>query len=272
VSLVALLPPNSTALLGLIDVKRELGINSSDYDTLLTDLIAEASDLVYDLLGYSAFRTTRRETLEGNRRTVLVLRARPVLRIDAASYRGSAVTVSEVTIANANAGILSRDAGFDTCADPAEWSFDYLSGWFLTGDDITTTIDVSSSDNSYNSSAAFTRHLVAGDWIAASDFTNAANNGSKRVLTATASKITVEQTLVTESGATRTLGLENVPAALRRAAMTAVRSWYRARTQSGTIASKEVDGVKLSYAQDAASQLASVDRDVARQLGAWRDF
>lgn len=275
-SLTLIGAPHSTLLLDRTLVKSGLGVTGSDYDTLLDSLIYQATYLVYESLGYSAFRCTRRETLLGSRAHELVLSARPVLRVDAASYRGVAIDVAEVVLATPDAGIVSRDFGFQSCGDVAEWRVDTLSGWFLIGDNVTGSISVSAGDNSYNSSALFPEHLTPGDWLYAGQtgtaFSNAANNGYKRVLTATTSKITVEQTLVTEGAATHTLGFKNVPAELERAALEAVRVWFRARTRDPAIKSKSIDDVSITYSDSGAQSMpGAIERSVAAMLFAWRN-
>ena len=268
-------PPNSFDLLSLIGVKAELGINSVTYDTLLSDLIGTASNMVYDLLGYSAFRAPRRETLLGSRRNDLVLTARPVLTLDAASYNGVAVDVSTLRISNANAGIITREnfVEFDSSDIRDEWQIDYTSGWFLANDDFSGDLTVDDADDSYNSpTSAFPLYVLPGDMIAATGWTggNTANNGLKTIETATQAKITVQQALTAVPVAeSHPIGFKNVPAALERAAMEAVRSFYRARTQSGNLASQRIDDVELRYATDASAQLAAVQQTMSRYLGNW---
>lgn len=264
--------PNSTLLLNRIKVKEQLGISGTTYDNLLDELIEQASRLVYDTLGYSAFRCTRRETLRGSRRTELVLRALPVLRIDAASYRGSAIDPTEIRF-DANTGIISRDFAFESCGDPSEWTIDYLSGWFLTDDDTSGSISVAESDDSFNSSALFPDYIIAGDRIAAggaNNFTNAANNGSHIVESATTSKIEVASALTDELAGTRDIAVRNVPAELERAAMQCVSVWYRQRTSNSTIKSKSLADVSITYADTGASWAQTLDQDVTRMLGSWR--
>ena len=79
-------------------------------------------------------------------------------------------------------------------------------GWTSVVTDTETTIAAASGDNSFNDSGSgFT--FTANEWVKTSGFTNAANNGYFKIVSATASKIVVSGgTLVTESaGSSRTI-------------------------------------------------------------------
>lgn len=270
-SLALLAAPNSTALLSPLRVKDELGITSSTYDTLLTNLIAQAENLVWNLLGYSGFRGLRRETLRGSRRTELVLRALPVLRIDAATYRGVSVDPATLIIANANAGILTSNQGFDSCGDPSEWQIDYISGWFLQGDVVTGDLNVVALDSSYNSTTgSLPLYVVPGDFIAVTGSLESANNGLKRVLTADVDEITVDAVLVDEDPSPATLGFQTIPAEIERAAFEAVQTWFLARTRNPSISSKTIGPVSISYASGGGAAGPEVARSLATQLSNWR--
>lgn len=66
-----------------------------------------------------------------------------------------------------------------------------------------TSIAAASSTNTYTIVGAVTTGLVAGQWVKLGGFTNAANNGYKKVLTIPSSTtFTVAQTLTTESAVT----------------------------------------------------------------------
>jgi len=81
------------------------------------------------------------------------------------------------------------------------------SAWSTPATVTASTISASSTDNSFNDSANGFNSLVANQWIYASGFTNAANNGFFKIKTKTSTKITVTGgTLVTESaGSSRTI-------------------------------------------------------------------
>jgi len=82
------------------------------------------------------------------------------------------------------------------------------AGWTATVTVTGTTISVAESDDSFNDSGAGFGSISDNDWIYASGFTNAANNGWFKVVTATASKLIVANgsSLVDEaSGSSRTI-------------------------------------------------------------------
>ena len=60
------------------------------------------------------------------------------------------------------------------------------------------TIDADDSDNSYNDSGSGFGSIVAGQWVLVAGFDTAANNGYKKVVSATTAKVIVSATLVTE--------------------------------------------------------------------------
>ena len=74
----------------------------------------------------------------------------------------------------------------------------WLDKTIVIDDSIGVAVD--DTDDSYNSAAAFADNLQAGDLVAVTGFTTAANNGTKRIMSATTSKIKVDDTdLVTEA-------------------------------------------------------------------------
>lgn len=81
------------------------------------------------------------------------------------------------------------------------------SAWASAVTVTASTISASSVDNSFSDSGSGFGSLVANQWIYASGFTNAANNGFFKIATKAAGKITVTGgTLVTESaGSSRTI-------------------------------------------------------------------
>lgn len=83
------------------------------------------------------------------------------------------------------------------------------SAWAAAVTITNSTTSAASGDNSFNDSGSGFGALVVGQWIKASSFSNAANNGYFKIVTKTTAKITVVGgTLVTEAaGAPRTIYL-----------------------------------------------------------------
>jgi len=80
------------------------------------------------------------------------------------------------------------------------------AGWTAPVTVTASTISVASGDSSFNDSGNGFGSIVANQWIRASGFTAAADNGYFKVASATAAKVIVYATLVTEAeGASRTI-------------------------------------------------------------------
>jgi len=73
------------------------------------------------------------------------------------------------------------------------------AGWTVPVTVTASTISAASGDSSFNDSGSGFAGIVANQWIKASGFTNAENNGYFKVASTTTSKIVVYGTLVTES-------------------------------------------------------------------------
>jgi hypothetical protein len=72
-------------------------------------------------------------------------------------------------------------------------------------------IDASAVDDSFNSASSDFTDIVDGQWVKVAGYTDPANNGVFKVLTATAAKLIVQSTLVTEAaGPTITVGGEMI--------------------------------------------------------------
>jgi len=76
-----------------------------------------------------------------------------------------------------------------------------LSTWNTSVDTVSsvTDIDAASTDNSYNATSSDLSVFGVGEWIEVRGFTEAANNGYKKVVSAAAGKLVVEQSLTDES-------------------------------------------------------------------------
>jgi len=77
------------------------------------------------------------------------------------------------------------------------------AGWSAVRSITAATISAASADNSFNDSGSGFAGFTAGEWIKASSFTTAGNNGCFKVVTATTAKLVVSGgTLTTESSGT----------------------------------------------------------------------
>lgn len=130
-------------LVTLAKTKARLGISVTTYDTKLTEIIDEVSQLIVDYLGYDLAKQTYTETLAGNQRPYLLLARLPIVSVTSVSYQG--VAVSDTSIADAYAGILYREDGWTRVSpstsrlvhdghpgfEPLDWSIVYTAGYTL---------------------------------------------------------------------------------------------------------------------------------------------
>lgn len=247
-----LTPPNSTALTTLARVKEELLITGSDSDDFLARLIDEASETIARL-GRPLYRAEWVETREGSTRELLQLSRYPIASLGTVLLETS--VIADCEIGRREAGQLYRPGGFGWSGDPNEWSVTYTAGWFLPGDDISTSISVLASDDSYNSATSlFPALLRAGDTLYASGFTAVANNGYKTVVSATTAKITVSGALVDEAAATREIALRNLPGDLERLAQTMVATVYHGRDRDPSLKSLKLGPASWDWGQQESTR------------------
>ena len=242
--------PKSTQLTLLATVKTELGVSGSTDDALIGRLIDQAGSVAKAYANRPFFRAQFSEQLRSSRSTRMTLSRLPVLQLDAITYDGGAETVSEYVIENAESGFVYLSTGFSTTGSPVDWVFSYKAGELLPGDDVaSTSVNVASADNSYNDVAtipALPANLVAGDKITVAGYTNdAENDGIKTVVSATAAKIIVEETLVVEAeGNAITMAVRNLPEDIERTAIDLVKLWYQTRKQDASLSSLKVGPVE----------------------------
>ena len=105
----------------LTHVKAMLGITTTTDDTLLDALIDQASDLIRKYCGRIFEQETVTETLPGTGTTRLTLERTPIVSVASVKVNNSAITASEFTIEDPDAGLLLRhDDG--TPPSPASWA------------------------------------------------------------------------------------------------------------------------------------------------------
>ena len=92
-----------------------------------------------------------------------------------------------------------------------------------------TDVSVSATDNSYNTAGAISfASFLAGDSVYVSGCANAGNNGTKTVVSATAAKLIVSQTLVTEAAGATDVFLKLGPYQLQKIYADSAQSYARA--------------------------------------------
>ncbi len=284
-----------TKLTLLATLKTRLELTVVSHDAVLTDFIETASiDISNLLLNRRRIVTARADFLEtcpafGDQ--TLQLSRCPIAAVSSVVFDSSAVT--DYLVYNKEAGQLFRELGWSWTAkstgwnrytehlprllyyDPAsgsetpDYAVTYTAGWILPAVIAAkTTLSASATDNSFNDSANGLPEVVAGDIIKTAGFVQAANNGQFVVVSRTAGKIIVGNTLVTEAaGASVTIDPRNLPKDIEEACIEAAKDWFMGRAERNTIASESLDGKSVSYfRQDRIGSLPQ------RALGLLRNY
>jgi hypothetical protein len=270
-------PATKTALTTKARVKLEVSsIPASDHDALLDELIAAATVAIeaYCNRAKAPFaRQAYSETLGAFGDTWLMLSGTPVVVVASVLQDGSAIT--DYVIDDALAGMLQRKNQFFATAqlypglggrqtfptfgapipgaEERRFTVAYTAGYLVPEQNLAakTTISASSTDNSFNDSAAgFPPLLKAGDIITVSGFADSANVGRFVVSgTPTTSKVPVTATLVTgAAGASVDVDVANLPADLEKAAVETVKSWYLDREKSSHVKRERIGATDTEYA------------------------
>ncbi len=153
-----------------------------------------------DFDGYKAFNLI----LEDYKETVNTGNVSGAVSLDVedGNHHVNTITGAVTSVAIANAS--------STETTSLTWEFmkdgDHSIIWMADASVISAgSVSVDDTDDSFNSSAAFADNVQPGDIITTSDFTDDANNGEFKVISATTSKIVVDSSLVTELENDRTI-------------------------------------------------------------------
>ena len=289
--------PASVLQLTTLDrVMAEIGVAQTDdaKRDLFEEFIRQATDIAQRFCNRIFARQKYTETAPAFGGPYLTTRQAPVAEITSATVRGEVVT--DVTIEDAAAGFLYRQAGFDWTAqryggllsvggwldqgmpipgsEEPNWSIVYTAGFILPPQDLAgmTTISASSTDSSFNDSdSEFPALLKAGDIIETSGFTNSANNGRFVVSgTPTTAKIVVTATLVTEVAAgNHTVRVSNLPRDVERGCIEIVKSLYALRATDSSIVEKSAGPMRLRYSEGRAQEQLGLPPSAIGLLRAW---
>jgi len=261
-------------------VKAELEITASTWDSLLDELLRQASAAVETYCHRIFARQTYSETTGAYGGTYLSLYHSPIITLTSISYLGDALT--DVDIGSNEEGLLYRENGFEWTTlgyaglsaaggwlahgtpQPLEEQPDYVAvytaGFLLPATNLLSvaTVSAASADNSFNDSASgFPSLLKAGDIIETSGFTDAANNGRYKVSgTPTTAKIIVTggTTLVLEAAAAgRTVLLQTLPKDVETAVIATTKSYFATRTVDSSIVERHAGPIGIRMAENRAS-------------------
>lgn len=253
-------------------VKAELGITVTTYDSLLTELLRQASATVETYCQRTFARQTYVETTGALGGVYFDLFQAPVVSLSSTTYSGDVLT--DVTVADVERGRLYREGGFAwTTArfaglsaaggwladgiplplhEAPDYVFTYKAGFLLPSFNLSlvATVSVASSDSSFNDSASGfpSVGLIAGDVIETIGFSNSANNARFVVSgTPTTAKIVVTGTLTTEAAAAgRTVLISNLPYDVEKAVIEVTKSFYAQRSVDSSVTSKSAGPISIS--------------------------
>lgn len=266
----------------LATLKTYLGITVATDDALLSRLITAASRVIMAATGRVFAREIVAETFAGSDRFRLVLQRIPVQVVTTVALDGTALAATEYTLEEPAAGLLFRDSRWYSIrgatggiiqhrtSEPFElqWQVDYTGGYLLPGSDVSaTTISASSTDDSYNDSASGFPLLAAGDSIVVGGFVAGADNGTKTVVSRTAAKVIVSETLVTEAaGPAVTMAVETLPTDIEQAAIELVGSLYLSRRTNSGLKSESIGDYSYTQFGAGESSLAGLPPVAAAML------
>jgi len=273
-------------------MRRELGLDVDDtsQDERLTDLIEEVSADIVSYCQQPLIRQTVTERLVGYGRPTLMLCVTPVpvAGVTEVLLDDLEIESSEYYVSNPNAGFLYRSnlwentrptaVGIEPNAVNMEGSADfeltYIGGYILPGDDITASgIQVIASDSSFNYAAGTFPILVSGEYIQASSFVTAGNNGRFKVLSRSLTKLIVEGSLTDETGGIgATIASRNLPRVLESAAIHEIKYRYQSQRRDPSVTSEHLGDWSASYADpgQASSRLRGIDSGGMHETTAMR--
>jgi hypothetical protein len=246
-------PAHATGLTTLTRLKAELGLTDVDAarDAKLAEWILEASDAIVAYVGHVLAREAVEETFIGLGRTDVLLERTPIVAVSAVTLEGEVIDPATYRVADAETGVLYRvrdvwtdtrgrcvwlTPGARTDRGADDWAAAYVGGYLLPDDDVVAPISADGADRSYNDANAGFPLAASGEWITASGFSTAANNGRRRVLSRTASKIVVDAALATEAVASglRYLRVCNLPRVYEQACLMLLKMRWAGRTPGVT--------------------------------------
>ena len=209
-----------------------------------------------------------------------MLSATPIIGVPVIALNGSPLT--DFTVEDAVAGTLYRQKGWDWSAQVGWYLSDYrapgseqpdlvvtyTAGYLLPSDDlVTATLSVAAADKSFNDTAAGFPLLAAGDRITTSGFSTA-NTGTFTVVTRTASKVTVAETLADHvaDGDLKAVLVSTLPADLSKGVRELVKAFYAGRARDPEVTDKQVGDLRITYARAQAGDEDCLPRSVTALL------
>lgn len=208
-------PPATTLLTTLARVKAELGITDISSDDILNELIDEASSAIAKECGWPFGVATYSETLPGSGSQLLGLGRVPIISVSQVLQDSDPLPTATVdaesgySIEDADAGALYRRVGWGRTSGLLGWGSEaYATGYILPGRGATLRYAVTYT-------AGYTLPPLL-------------------------------NTILPPDPADP-LSPPPLPGAVQRACLTTIRSWWFSLNQDSTVASAQVDNVRIAY-------------------------
>ena len=124
-------PPSTTKLIALADLKAVLGIADSASDALLGQIIQRGSDAIARFCNRVFAQRTVVETLPGSGGQLLKLKFSPVVTLTSIAFDGDTVDSDSYTLTEPDAGMVYREAGWFYTGHAYDYAATYSHGYNL---------------------------------------------------------------------------------------------------------------------------------------------
>jgi hypothetical protein len=124
-------PPGTTKLISLADLKAILGISDSASDTLLGNIIQRGSDAIARFCNRVFAQRTIIETLPGTGGQLLKLKFAPITTLTSIAFDGDTVESDSYALIEPDAGMVYREARWCYTGHAYDYSATYPHGYNL---------------------------------------------------------------------------------------------------------------------------------------------
>jgi hypothetical protein len=124
-------PPGTTKLIALADLKAILGISDGANDALLGNIIERGSDAIARFCNRVFAQRTVIETLPGPGGQLLKLKFSPIVTLTSIAYDGETVDSDTYTLTEPDAGMVYREARWFYTGHAYDYTATYIHGYNL---------------------------------------------------------------------------------------------------------------------------------------------
>jgi hypothetical protein len=124
-------PPSTTKLIALADLKAILGITDGASDALLGNIIQWGSDAIARFCNRVFAQRTVIETLPGTGGQLLKLKFSPIVTLTSIAFDGDTVDSDSYTLIEPDAGMVYRKAGWFYTGHAYDYAATYTHGYNL---------------------------------------------------------------------------------------------------------------------------------------------